>query len=76
MRCTTSLSSAARTKRCVDVRLTEVPMEDWAVALKGTEALLRRSIYAVMPKRQAQQLEAITAASGASAGQPYRTDPP
>lgn len=43
--------------------LDEVPMEDWAVALKGTEALLRRSIYAVMPKRQAQQLEAITARS-------------
>ncbi|EFI4694389.1 flagellar assembly protein H [Escherichia coli] len=40
--------------------LDEVPMEDWAVALKGTEALLRRSIYAVMPKRQAQPLEAIT----------------
>ncbi|MCV5180309.1 flagellar motor switch protein FliG, partial [Escherichia coli] len=36
--------------------LDDVPMEDWAVALKGTEALLRRSIYAVMPKRQAQQL--------------------
>ena len=44
--------------------LDEVPMEDWAVALKGTEALLRRSIYAVMPKRQAQQLEAITARLG------------
>ncbi|GHK87155.1 hypothetical protein ECZU17_30920 [Escherichia coli] len=44
--------------------LDEVPMEDWAVALKGTEALLRRSIYAVMPKRQAQQLEAITARRG------------
>ncbi|EJH0664551.1 flagellar motor switch protein FliG [Escherichia coli] len=44
--------------------LDEVPMEDWAVALKGTEALLRRSIYAVMPKRQVQQLEAITARLG------------
>ena len=44
--------------------LDEVPMEDWAVALKGTEALLRRSINAVMPKRQAQQLEAITARLG------------
>ena len=29
-----------------------------------SEALLRRSIYAVMPKRQAQQLEAITARLG------------
>lgn len=44
--------------------LDEVPMEDWAVALKGTEALLRRSIYAVMPKRQVQQLEAITSRLG------------
>ena len=34
--------------------LDEVPMEDWAV----------RSIYAVMPKRQVQQLEAITARLG------------
>ena len=34
------------------------------MALKGTEALLRRSIYAVMPKRQVQQLEAITSRLG------------
>ncbi|WP_330983804.1 MULTISPECIES: flagellar motor switch protein FliG [Enterobacterales] len=50
-----------------DVRrrlLDEVPMEDWAVALKGTETLLRRSIYAVMPKRQVQQLESITVRLG------------
>ena len=40
--------------------LDEIPMEDWAVALKGTESLLRRSIYGVMPKRQVQQLESIT----------------
>ncbi len=44
--------------------LDEVPMEYWAVALEAPEALLRRSIYAVMPKRQAQQLEAITARLG------------
>ena len=40
--------------------LDEIPIEEWAVALKGTEPPLRRSIYAVMPKRQVQQLEAIT----------------
>ncbi|MDU7745193.1 MAG: FliG C-terminal domain-containing protein [Citrobacter sp.] len=51
-------------ERDEDVLLDEVPMEDWAVALKGTEALLRRSIYAVMPKRQVQQLEAITSRLG------------
>ncbi|WP_435954701.1 flagellar motor switch protein FliG [Dryocola sp. BD626] len=44
--------------------LDEVPMEDWAVALKGTEVQLRRSILAVMPKRQAQQLETITSRLG------------
>lgn len=44
--------------------LDEVPMEDWAVALKGTEVQLRRSILAIMPKRQAQQLEAISSRLG------------
>jgi flagellar motor switch protein FliG len=44
--------------------LDEIPMEDWAVALKGTETALRRSIFAVMPKRQAQQLETITSRLG------------
>ncbi|WP_154057477.1 flagellar motor switch protein FliG [Pseudescherichia vulneris] len=44
--------------------LDEIPMEEWAVALKGTEPPLRRAIFAVMPKRQAQQLETITARLG------------
>ncbi|MFJ3457361.1 FliG C-terminal domain-containing protein [Scandinavium goeteborgense] len=44
--------------------LDEIPIEEWAVALKGTEALLRRSIYAAMPRRQVQQLESITARLG------------
>ncbi|SFR02920.1 flagellar motor switch protein FliG [Enterobacter sp. kpr-6] len=44
--------------------LDEVPMEDWAVALKGTETPLRRAIFAVMPKRQVQQLETITSRLG------------
>ncbi|MEJ5074502.1 FliG C-terminal domain-containing protein [Enterobacter ludwigii] len=50
-----------------DVRrklLEEIPIEEWAVALKGTEAPLRRSIYAAMPRRQVQQLESITARLG------------
>ncbi|MCS2158082.1 flagellar motor switch protein FliG [Scandinavium sp. H11S7] len=44
--------------------LEEIPIEEWAVALKGTEAPLRRSIYAAMPRRQVQQLESITARLG------------
>ncbi len=40
--------------------LEEVPMEDWAVALKGTDPQLRKSIFSVMPKRQVQQMESIT----------------
>lgn len=50
-----------------DVRrklLEEIPIDEWAVALKGTEAPLRRSIYAAMPRRQVQQLESITARLG------------
>lgn len=29
-----------------------VPMKNWAVMLKGTEALLRHPVYAVVPKHQ------------------------
>lgn len=35
----------------------EIPMEEWAVALKGTEPVLRQVIFSVMPKRQIQQLQ-------------------
>lgn len=44
--------------------LEEIPMEDWAVALKGTEPVLRQSIYNVMPKRQVQQLQLSTTRLG------------
>lgn len=44
--------------------LADIPMEDWAVALKGTEPSLRKAIFAVMPKRQVQQLENITTRLG------------
>lgn len=42
----------------------EIPMDDWAVALKGTEPVLRQSICSVMPKRQAQLLQSITSRLG------------
>ncbi|MEW7311555.1 flagellar motor switch protein FliG [Buttiauxella gaviniae] len=35
----------------------EIPIEDWAVALKGTEPVLRQAIYSAMPKRQVQLLQ-------------------
>lgn len=35
----------------------EIPLEEWAVALKGTEPVLRQAIYSAMPKRQVQLLQ-------------------
>lgn len=35
----------------------EIPIEEWAVALKGTEPVLRQAIYSAMPKRQVQLLQ-------------------
>lgn len=35
----------------------EIPVEEWAVALKGTEPVLRQAIYNAMPKRQVQLLQ-------------------
>lgn len=44
--------------------LEEIPLDDWAVALKGTEPVLRQAIYNAMPKRQVQQLQGITSRLG------------
>lgn len=43
----------------------DIPMSDWAVALKGTEPVLRQAIYDVLPKRQIQQLQNATNRMGA-----------
>ncbi|QKJ85611.1 flagellar motor switch protein FliG [Paramixta manurensis] len=40
--------------------LEEIPMEEWALALKGTEPVLRNAIFDAMPKRQAQLLQNTT----------------
>ncbi|ATF93775.1 Flagellar motor switch protein FliG [Cedecea neteri] len=42
----------------------EIPMEEWAVALKGTEPVLRQAICNVMPKRQVQLLQSTTSRLG------------
>jgi flagellar motor switch protein FliG len=38
----------------------EIPLEEWAVALKGTEPVLRQAIYDAMPKRQMQLLQSTS----------------
>lgn len=42
----------------------EVPIELWAVALKGAEAKVRDAILAAMPRRQAQSFEDLIRRSG------------
>lgn len=42
----------------------EISLDDWAVALKGTEPVLRQVIYGVMPKRQVQLLQSTTSRLG------------
>ena len=44
--------------------LGEIPLEDWAVALKGTEPVLRQAIFNVMPKRQVTLLQSMTSRLG------------
>ncbi|WP_034943389.1 flagellar motor switch protein FliG [Erwinia oleae] len=44
--------------------LEEIPMEQWAIALKGTEPVLSQAIYAAMPKRQVQLLQSTTSRLG------------
>lgn len=46
-------------------RLLEViPIEQWAIALKGTESVLRQAIYNAMPKRQVSLLQNTTTRLG------------
>lgn len=42
----------------------EVPIELWAVALKGAEPAVRDAILAAMPRRQAQSFEDLIRRSG------------
>ena len=42
----------------------EIPIEEWAVALKGTEPVLRQAIYGAMPKRQVQLLQSTASRLG------------
>ncbi|MBS0909887.1 FliG C-terminal domain-containing protein [Tatumella sp. JGM118] len=42
----------------------EIPLEEWAIALKGAEPVLRDAIFSIMPKRQIGQLEQTSARLG------------
>jgi flagellar motor switch protein FliG len=42
----------------------EVPVEEWAIALKGAEPALREAIMNSMPKRQAQSFEDVMRRTG------------
>ncbi len=44
--------------------LEEIPLEDWAVALKGAEPMVRNAILQAMPRRQAQSFEDMMRRSG------------
>ncbi|WP_296946711.1 flagellar motor switch protein FliG [uncultured Massilia sp.] len=53
-----------QTEQVVTRLLDEIPLEQWAIALKGAEPLLRDAILGAMPKRQAQSFEDLMRRSG------------
>jgi flagellar motor switch protein FliG len=53
-----------QTEQTITRLLDEVPLELWAIALKGAEPALRDAILTAMPKRQAQSFEDLMRRSG------------
>jgi flagellar motor switch protein FliG len=53
-----------QTEQTITRLLDEIPLEQWAIALKGAEPSLRDAILAAMPKRQAQSFEDLMRRSG------------
>lgn len=53
-----------QTEQTITRLLDEIPLEQWAVALKGAEPALRDVIFNAMPKRQAQSFEDLMRRSG------------
>jgi flagellar motor switch protein FliG len=53
-----------QTEQVITRLLDDVPLEQWAIALKGAEPALRDAILAAMPKRQAQSFEDLMRRSG------------
>jgi flagellar motor switch protein FliG len=53
-----------QTEQTITRLLDEIPLEQWAIALKGAEPELREAILGAMPKRQAQSFEDLMKRSG------------
>jgi flagellar motor switch protein FliG len=53
-----------QTEQTIIRLLEEVPLEQWAIALKGAEPALRDAIMLAMPRRQAQSFEDLMRRSG------------
>jgi len=53
-----------QTEQTISRLLDEIPLEQWAIALKGAEPALRDALLAAMPKRQAQSFEDLMRRSG------------
>jgi hypothetical protein len=53
-----------QTEQVISRLLDEVPLDQWAIALKGAEPALRDAILTAMPKRQAQSFEDLMRRSG------------
>jgi len=53
-----------QTEQTISRLLDEIPLEQWAIALKGAEPALRDALLSAMPKRQAQSFEDLMRRSG------------
>jgi flagellar motor switch protein FliG len=53
-----------QTEQTITRLLDEIPLEQWAIALKGAEPALRQALLGAMPKRQAQSFEDLMKRSG------------
>ena len=53
-----------QTEQTITRLLDEIPLEQWAIALKGAEPALRDTLLGAMPKRQAQSFEDLMRRSG------------
>lgn len=53
-----------QTEQTISRLLDEIPLEQWAIALKGAEPALRDVLLGAMPKRQAQSFEDLMKRSG------------
>jgi flagellar motor switch protein FliG len=55
---------STQTEQTITRLLDEIPLEQWAIALKGAEPALRDALLGAMPKRQAQSFEDLMKRSG------------